>query len=475
MNKTISTSLLDRAYDSKDFKQVGHDLIEVLSEHLGSCQSGDQRTLEFIEPEQEISFWNNYDVEDPIQFFKDVVSRSIHVHHRKYIGHQVAPPLPLAALAGLVSELLNDGMGIYEMGSAATAIERIVIAQFAECIGYEKQEADGFLTSGGTLANLTALLGARNRYYENHHSPPLILVSEQAHFCIERAAMTMGFQTQQVVKIPTDDNFCIDIKLLEDHIKKFHAEGRNIMAIVGCSCTTSTGSYDDLMAIGRLCKNHNIWMHVDGAHGGAAVFSKEYKSLCKGIEFADSVIIDAHKMMMCPALATAVVFKRGKDSYKALAIDAAYLFHEQEGDWYNLAKRTYETTKFMMSIKIFLIMNYYGLELIDQYVSRQYSLARQFAQFVQKRKHFAIGHDPMSNIVCFRYINNTSRELNQLNAEIRKQLLLDGEFYIVQTNLNGKIYLRITIMSPYTTVDELHQLLDKIEEIAKDSGNSELT
>ena len=381
---------------------------------------------------------------------------------------QVSAPAPLAALSGLLSELLNDGMGIYEMGAAGTAIERIVIDQFNQAAGFPEQST-GILTSGGTLANLTALMAARAKWrdtQENAQLTPVILVSDQAHYCIERAAMTMGMKPDQVIKIASSSSdFTMDITELENQIKTLPGRGLGAIAIVACACSTASGSYDDIEAISAISRKYDTWLHIDGAHGGAVIFSKKYKYLSKGFREADSIVIDAHKMMLTPALATAILFKDPSDSYRAFNVEASYLFESQQAEWYNLTKRTYETTKYMMGIKVYLLMRYYGMQLIDEYVTSRYDLARKFAELIRENAFFELGHEPMSNIVCFRFSDQRMQK-NEFVTMVRKELIEHGEFYIVQTKLNNCYYLRVTIMSPHTTKEDLESLLETLEALA---------
>jgi len=462
---------VNSVYDFASFREIGHRLVDELYDHMVDMKEGRGTVLDLVDPEEEYNYWSQYEIEDPVDFFKTIISRNIRLHHRRYVGHQVSAPAPLSALAGLTSELLNEGMGIYEMGAAATAIERVVVKTFCKKVGYDPSLSDGVLSSGGTLANLISLLAARSVFRQRHRqqSSGYILVSEQAHFCIDRAAMTMGLDMDKVIKIETDPDYRIDTGSLESAVQEILNRGEHIMAIVACACTTATGSYDDLNAIADMCERHSIWMHVDGAHGGAALFSSKYRDVCSGVSRAQSVIIDAHKMMMTPALATAVLFQSSDDSYRALATEASYLFEHSDQEWHNLTKRTYETTKYMMSIKIFLIMKYHGLEAIDAFVTRQYDLTRRFADYVKTLPDFAIAHEPMSNILCFRYTGADKKSLDLINIDIRKLSVAEGRFYIVQTKLASTLYLRVTLMNPHTNLDDLIELIEHLRDLASQS------
>ena len=150
-----------------------------------------------------------------------------------------------------MTDLLSNGTGVYEMGMASNAIERVVVEVLAEKIGYD-QEAAGFLTSGGSLANLTALLAARkakasNEVWEEGHGAKLaVMVSAEAHYCIDRAARILGMGSEGIIKVPVDEHFKIRIDLLEEYYSQAQEQGFEVIALIGCASTTATGSYDDL-------------------------------------------------------------------------------------------------------------------------------------------------------------------------------------------------------------------------------------
>ncbi len=467
-------NLIEQAFSASDFRRFGHELIDLLADHLENTPN--DKVLPWQEPADALAYWQADFAKpltnNPTEIFADIVSKSIKLHHPHYMGHQVTPPVPLAALSGVLTGLINNGMAVYEMGLVSNPLERIVTDFIAQYMGFDSQSG-GFLTSGGTLANLTALLAARaakapDDVWElgNGHLKLAVMVSEEAHYCVDRAVRVMGLGDAGIIKVPINDRYQMQTDRLESLLENAKNQGIQVFCVVASACSTSTGSYDDLGAVADFCQKHNIWLHVDGAHGGAVVFSDKYKHLIDGIDRADSVIIDLHKMMMMPALATAVIFRNGNDGYQTFHQKAQYLWDNPESyDWFNSGKRTFECTKLMMSVKIYVTLRTYGVQLLADNVDTLHGLAVDFAELVQKNKRFELAVSPQSNIVCFRFLGKKEQNINELNTKIRKQILNDGNFYIVQTLLNGQVYLRVSLMNPLTKSKDLICLLDTIENI----------
>lgn len=454
---------LNDIFDSEKFRQDGHKLIDTLADYLSNVNSDKVRTN--VSADDEYKFWENREFNNN-DFIKTLIDRSIHLHNNKYMGHQVSAVAPYSSLLDLTTSLLNNGMAVYEMGSASSAIENWVVKEFCNQIGFS--DGDGFLTSGGTLATLTAILTARNnanipkKEYNNYY----ILTSNQTHYCAERAANILGLGG--VIKVNTNDDFTIDINHLKTSLEHLKNENKKALTIIGSACSTSTGSYDNLIEIGQICSDNNIWFHVDGAHGGCAITTNKYRHLIKGIEKADSVIIDLHKMYLTPALATVVAFKDQINSYKGFQQDAEYLWDNAEPDWFNYGKRTFECTKLMMSVKFYGLIDKFGWETISNHIEYLYDLAKSFAKIIAQNPNFELAVEPQSNIVCFRF--NQGEDLNFINKKIHQKILEDGEFYIVKTELNQATYLRTTLMNPTTTDKELKELLNTIEKIGNDTN-----
>lgn len=478
------TDLLRKAYDAENFRQEGHRLVNLLADYLERIRSGNsgEKVLHYTDPDELFRRWQDDLTAGPHpalnDFFEKILHDTVHLHHPGYLGHQTSHVAPAAALAELLGSFLDPGMGIYEQGTSGVALERLLIKELAALTGWG-DEADGFFTSGGTLGNLTALLCARqiktgrdvwkdglgDRQYG-------FLVSAEAHYSVARAVQVMGMGSRGIVQVPVNSRFQMSADKLEDCFEKANAEGITIIGVVSSSCTTAAGSFDPLEAIADFCEAKNLWLHVDGAHGGCALYSKKYRHLLRGLERADSVILDYHKVLMTPTLVTALVFRKGSHSYQTFAQKASYLWNRDEGhEWFNLAKRTFELTKSSMSIRVYALLRTYGPEFFAGNVDYLFDLGKTFARLIAGHGSFELAvEEPECNIVCYRFLEHgwDEEKIEQVNTAVREALVLEGEFFIVQTRIQGRLYLRSTLLNPFTTEKELKKLLDKITGLARE-------
>ncbi len=463
---------LRAAFDPELFRREGHRVIDLLADLLAGCSRAEGVVLPWAEPGDEYAHWERRLAAPPqaaADFVAEFAARSIKLHHPHYAGHQVCCPAPVAALAGLASELLNNGMAVYEMGPAANALERWIVRRTCAALGLAP--GDGFLTSGGTLAALTALLAARARVLgddchesgvENRYA---VIASEEGHYCTARAVQVMGWGRAGLVTVPTDARFKLRADLLPEALAEAEHRGRRPIAVVASACSTSTGSYDDLPAIADFCARHGLWLHVDGAHGAAVAFCPELRGRLAGIERADSAIVDFHKLLLTPALATAVLFREPAASWAAFHQRAQYLFAENETDpWRDSGRRTFECTKLAMSAKIAAIWRVHGEEVFAEHLRTVHALAREFAALLRARPPFEVAVEPESNIVCFRLFppGRDDAAIDALNAAARRRVIESGRFYLVQTRLRGRVWLRTALMNPFTTREHLAALLDAL-------------
>jgi L-2,4-diaminobutyrate decarboxylase len=460
-----------QAFDPELFRLEGHALVDRMADYLGRATRREPMpVLPWKDPAEMAQSWPP--VGDGASSFPDLFARFLteanHLHHPRYIGHQVPPPLPMAALCDLLASFTNNGMAVYEMGPSGTAMERRIIEWMAARLGFPS-DADGVLTSGGSVANLTALLAARNAFAERLNGKrPAFIVSEHAHYSVTRSLKMLGFAADQIERAPVDECFRMRADTLEASVRNAEARGCTVIGISANACTTPTGVYDPLDAIGAFCAKHGLWFHVDGAHGASACLSSKYRGLLKGIERADSVVWDVHKMMLMPALVSAIVYRNGEHSYLPFSDRATYLLDkEAREEWYNLAHRTLECTKRSISLKVYAALQVYGEKFFGDYVESRYDLAGKFAQMVRKAPRFELAAEPEANIVCFRYKPGGAESLDALQLKIRSRLIESGAFYIVQTGLPAGRFLRVTITNPLTDENDLAQLLEEVRSIGE--------
>jgi len=461
-------------YDSDEFRRQGHELIDILSEYLKTVTNRSETpVLRYIEPDDlvpEFAFENpsNRDL-TLTDYIRKVIGNMNHLHHPRFVGHQNTPPLTAGIIAQMCTTLLNNGVAVYEMGPAAMAAERNVVRYMAARIGFGSN-ADGIFTHGGSAGNLTSILAARqakadyNIWEEGVKSDHRIgiIVSEQSHYSISRNAKVIGLGGESVVLIPHNSRYAMETSLLQETMDRAREKGIRVVCVAANACSTATGTYDDLSAIAAFCKENDLWFHVDGAHGLGVLFSDRYRELVKGIEQADSVVLDFHKMLLTPGLNTLVLFRDGAHSYETFAQNAGYLFDKSDEDeWFNGAKRTLECTKSGLGITAWAVIKYYGDNTLGEYIDSRYDLARRFGKVIENDDEMELATVPESNIVCFRYKPDdlSDEELNDLNATIRKEIIRNGEFYIVQAKLDDKIYLRTSLMNALTDDSDLERLI----------------
>jgi L-2,4-diaminobutyrate decarboxylase len=475
------SAALSSAYDPERFRREGHVLIDQVSDYLAAAGSRALPVLPWVEPETNLRRWPETLESSPStqlpHFIAAVLAGSNHLHHPRYVGHQVTAPLPSAALLHLVTSLLNNGNAVYEMGPVSNPMERNALRWMARQAGLPEQ-ADGVLTSGGSVGNLTALLAARQSaagrdvWTEGAQagSPLAILASEETHYSVRRAAQIMGLGEAGVVPVPVDERFRLRPEALPEALAEAERKGRRVFAVVASAGSTSTGNFDPLEPVADFCARHGLWFHVDGAHGAAAVLSPKYASLAAGIGRGDSLIWDAHKMMLLPALVTAVLFRDGRRSYEAFAQTADYLFRENtQGEWWNSGLRTLECTKRMMGVELWGALALHGTQMFSDYLTRMFDLGRTFAGMLREAPDFELAVEPDCNIVCFRHLPASGEDPDRCQERVRQRLLEEGQFYLVQTVLRGRVQLRVTLINPLTTEGDLEALLDAIRTAARRS------
>jgi L-2,4-diaminobutyrate decarboxylase len=406
---------------------------------------------------------------DPEQFgdfLATYLDSTTRLHHPGSLAHQVAAPDVPSVLADLVHGVINNPMAIYEMGAAALAIELATVEWMLEKVGWSAPESGGVLTHGGSLANLTAMLAARARalpgaWVDGLPGDAAVLAPPAAHYSVARSVGISGLGESSIVELETDALGRILPERLPEALERARDGGRRPMALVADACATGTGLYDDLRAIGAFCREHDLWFHVDGAHGASALLSDRHRGLLDGIELADSIVWDAHKMLRTSSLCAAVLVRRARDLPGAFRQEASYLFYEHSGE-IDIIDRAVECTKAPLGVKLFFNLAWRGERGLGEYVADQYDKALRFWELIGERPGFECPYRPETNILCFRFGRDSG-----LQVAVRDRLISGGEFHLSSVELGGERYLRMVVMNPATDEATIERLLDAIETAAQ--------
>jgi len=420
--------------------------------------------------------------DDVAQLARESLARGQNLHHPHYVGHQVPAPVPLAALFDLVGSVTNQVMAIYEMGPWATAVEQAVIGAVGEKLGFEPGQFAGLVTSGGTLANLTGLLTARNvalgdgwsKGLSGRQPAPVLVVHADSHYSVARSAGILGIGTEYIVPAALDAKRRMDAGRLDETLASLRSRGVPIVAVSAAACATPIGAFDRLEEVAEVCRRHGVWLHVDAAHGGALAFSARHRQLLAGIHRADSVVCDAHKMMFMPALCAMLFYRDRRHRLAAFQQDAPYLFdpaapHLAE---YDSGVVNLECTKRAAAFGVWGVWSLFGPQLFADMVDVTIDAALQFHEMLEAADDFEALHEPECNIVAFRYFPAELRdarpqEVDALQWRLRRVVIESGEYYLVQSRIDGRPVLRTTIMNPLTTADDLRGLLECLRRFGK--------
>ncbi len=490
---------IEAAYDPALLRIAGHKLIDLLAQHFARLQMREGPVLNWSDPVEAVRAAST-EVNNDQEFTeaneqRDQASRLLdrfaglvrqtlahgqNLHHPRYIGHQVSASLPLAGLFDAIASMTNQGMAIYEMGPWATAAEQAMIDILGRQIGFPAGSFAGAVTSGGSLANLTSLLTARNVILADAwqqgvrvgEQSPVIVVHAEAHYSVVRTAGIMGIGTNRVIRAALDDKGRMSPTELDTLLATLRKNDRKVIAVCAAACATHTGAFDPLDQIANVCERHKTWLHVDAAHGGAACLSDRHRHVVKGLHRADSVVWDAHKMLFMPALCAYVFYKNPAHRFAAFQQDAPYLFDESNPGLadYDSALRTVECTKRAAAFGLWGAWAMFGKQLFADMVDTTFEMGQRFYHMLEKAPDFEPLHEPQCNIVVFRYMPDplrtaTPQRIGEFQLQLRQMVIQSGRFYIVPSKDQGHSALRVTIMNPLTTAQDLTALQDEIRRL----------
>ena len=416
-----------------------------------------------------------------------ILDGSRHNGHPRFFGYVASPATAPGVFGDLIASTLNSNVTSWRSGPAATEVERTVVSWLAQMIGYSggNTKSHGLLTSGGSMANLTALsIAHRSKADRNvahaglwNRRPMTIYASEQIHMSIPKAADLLGLGRDQVRLVKCDERFRMDTADLRQRIAADKLNGLTPFCVVASGGTVNTGAVDPLAEIADVAREFDLWFHVDGAYGALAAMDQTKRALFSGLDRADSVSLDPHKWLYVPLDSGCLLFRDEAIARAAFSFDEAdYIkIHEQDEDeafaFWNYGP---ELSRRFRALKIWLTLRYYGTERIAQAISEDNALASYMAGRVNEEPDFELLAEPELSICCFRYVppglqgtvDERNAALDTLNNEIMLAVQRGGKAYVSSATLRERFALRACITNFRTTRGDIDQTLEVIRAAA---------
>ena len=418
---------------------------------------------------------NGYSMEEVLALYERAVnSTGLQPASGGHLGYIPGGGVPLAGFGDLIAGITNKYSGIYFGNPGAIRMENHLINWTAKEFGFEG-DFGGNLTTGGSIANLIAVVSARDAHQikGRDFEKTVIYGSEQMHHSLNKAIRIAGLGECIYRNIPLEENHHINTNFLEDQIKADVKNGLNPFLIIASAGTTDTGVVDDLEKIGKLSQEHNCWLHVDGAYGGYFYLLDELKPLFKGIEYADSLAIDPHKGLFLP-YGTGMILVRKREHmlsshyYIANYMQDAYKAPEE----WSPADLSPELSRNFRGVRMWLPMMVHGTKPFVDGIREKRLLTLHLYKELQKLDFIEVGTQPELTVFAFNFKKQglSLKETNHLNQTILDGLHEDGRIFISSTNLNGKFVLRSAILSFRTHLKEIEVLLDMFRLQAEKHG-----
>jgi aromatic-L-amino-acid decarboxylase len=400
---------------------------------------------------------------------------STNLLHPRWMGYVLAGSLPLAGLIGALTSTLN----LTPYDPANTRLVMTVTRWLGEMLGFAKNAA-GYMTTGGSWANLVGLAVARVRSagwevrMEGLAGHPTLVayVSEEGHSCLDKSMGILGMGRNQLRKIPVDSDYRIQVEALEEAIRADRTAGLQPYCLIGNAGTVNTGAVDPLDALAETAVRHNVWFHVDGAYGAFAALVPEYRSLFAGIERADSLAVDPHKWLNIPIEAGCILVRDWTDLTDTFSLVPPYL-RAATGDGLRLVNCGFELTRSNRVLKVWVALRQYGVERYTQLIANHLVLTRHLAAWVEEADDFEVMSEPSLSICCFRYVPPDLKQraeeveayLSELNQAIEMALVEDGRALVSGTELQGKRVLRSCIVNHRVTQAGVEETLMLLREL----------
>jgi aromatic-L-amino-acid decarboxylase len=395
------------------------------------------------------------------RLFNDLVPKGYNTAGPGYLAYIPGGGIFHSAVADLIAASVNRYVGVWAAAPALAQLEAAVVRWFADLIGYP-QEARGLLTTGGSMANFTALVAARRDCLPENFLNGVIYASDQVHHSVTKAAILAGFPETSIREIPSDSWFRIDIGSLSRAIHEDRSKGLAPFLLVASAGTTNTGAVDDLEAMADIAEKEKLWLHVDAAYGGFFLLTERGRRVMRGIERSDSVTLDPHKALFISYGTGSLVVRNGEALRRAHSVHAQYLPPMQEdADLVDFCLYSPELSRAFRGLRIWLPMKMHGAGAFRQNLDEKLDLAQWATAELRRIPEIEIIAEPQLTVVAFRLFRAGlgDEELNSLNRKLLERINARRRVFLTSTTLGRKFVIRICVLSFRTHMERMEAAL----------------
>ncbi|MEI6429807.1 MAG: pyridoxal-dependent decarboxylase [Pseudanabaena sp. ELA607] len=374
---------------------------------------------------------------------REILPRALNLHHAGYMGHMDSVAATVTIWADALISALNNNMLSHELAPIFTDLEAQLMTWFGQRFGLGAN-AFGTLTAGGTLANMTALLLARNHHdprskHQGITRPMAAFVSDAAHTSFAKAMNVLGLGQEHLWRVPTNQRGEIIPEALETAIHQAKALGQMPFFVAAIAGTTVTGAVDDISAVAGIAKAHDCWFHVDAAYGGAGIFAPQLASLFTGCDQADSITFNPQKWMWVSRTCAMILVRHRDILREGIDNDLPYMADNP----LNFGNLNLQGTRRTDSLKLWLALRAIGLAGYQQLVERSMLQAQQVRQWVDSAPEVELVCEPTLNIICFRGKGKFR------SMDLQRQWIREGKRWVSLPLWKGERILKAVVLHPH--------------------------
>lgn len=393
---------------------------------------------------------------------KHIISYTPKTASRSFFNQLFGGRIDKAVLGDLLAVMLNNSMYTYKVAGPQVGIEKIILHKICDMIGYPKS-SDGTFAPGGSMSNLMAALMARDKYNPTVKTKGIsnamtLYTSEASHYSIAKNASFIGIGRNQVKLIKTNDKGQMLAADLDRQIRKDTREGHQPFFVNATAGTTVLGAFDNIELISKVCKTHDVWLHLDGAYCGSVIFSNRYKHLVKGIERTDSFSVNAHKMLGTPLSCSIIVTKDKTHLNQSFSNDADYLYQTDTDD-FNLGKTSLQCGRRNDALKLWTLWKSVGTKGLESIVDTQFHLAEFARTYINAHPDYTLYSFENSISVCFNYKGISPQKLCNSLYENAKLMVGFGNF-------KGQDFVRMVTINTRLREEDIINFFKTIEDFS---------